>query len=1182
VSEHSTDPAADVAALLDGGARRVEILGARGSYGAFLLAAIARERPVLAVTPDFSAARRLARDLRFYLGRTEAPASLLDEPVLLYPDRGTSPYSELSAERDVLHRRLAILFALAQGFLPRALVLPVQALQERVLPRPTLCEASDFLVAGDTCDREKVIARLVGGGYSRVPVVEDRGTFAVRGFILDIFPPLYRFPVRVELVGETVESIRLFDPSSQRSIGPLREVYFGPAREELYTPEATARARRALKERADEAGMPSIALRRLLDDLDERIYFFGIESFLPAFHERLVPLFDYLPGVPTYYLEDPAQALQLAQERFAAESEARERRLAAGGIAFPAAAHYLERAEIEAGLARGPQILENPLELAGAEEHTVRVRVHDHQDLSRQIAGLHGKEHALKPLADRLHEWSRQGMRMVVACHTQGQRERLKELLADYGIHAQVAPEPFAFGAPLPPSPRGPRPVELVAGDLTRGFSDGRLAILAEEEIFGARVRRRPQKPVTPEKALRTLRELAPGDLVVHADHGIGRYLGLTRLRVGGAEGDYLLVEYAGGDKLYLPILRLGRVEKYVGPGEEARLDKMGGAGFAERKRRVQQAALEIARELVDLYAAREASPGIAYSPPDAYFREFEAAFPYDETPDQSRAIDEVLADMQRDRPMDRLLCGDVGFGKTEVAMRAAMKAVLDGKQVAVLVPTTLLVQQHEQTFRSRFAEYPVRTAGLSRFKTKAEQKEILEGLRRGTVDIVVGTHRLLSEDVAFKDLGLVIIDEEHRFGVRAKEKLKALRKNVDVLAMTATPIPRTLQLSMGGIRDLSIIQSPPRDRLAIRTVLMKFDDDAIRTAIRSEIARGGQIFFVHNRVESIFALAHHLGRLVPEARIAVAHGQMPERELEKVMLDFVAERTNLLVSTAIIESGLDIPRANSIFINRADRFGLAELHQLRGRVGRAKERAFAYLLVPPRESLTPDALRRLEALTRFSDLGAGFQIASEDLEIRGAGNLLGTAQTGHIAAVGLDLYQELVAEAVRELRGEKAEERIDPEIQVDVSALLPEDYLPDAGQRLLFYRRLARAEDLEELDDLIGEIADRFGPLPEPVQALRDVLTLKILVIPWNIEGLTLQGSQLSLKIGSRTRLSPAKVIRLLESSRGRYRLTPDMVLSRRLSAEEMRDRMAAVRRILREVDACRREEEETAAAGK
>jgi transcription-repair coupling factor (superfamily II helicase) len=1167
------EPPAEILARLRRGARRVELLGARGSYGAHLVAEISREQPLLVVTPSMEEASRLTRDLRFYLGRSAAPASLLEEPVLLFPERGVSPYAEISTDRNAALRRLAILFLWAQGYAPRVVVLPMSALQERVIPRDALTAASDFLVAGDSCDREQVVERLVQAGYARVPVVEDAGTFAVRGFILDVFSPLYRSPVRVELDGDQVSSLRLFDPADQRSVGKLEEAYFGPAREELYTPENLHRVRRALQDTADLAGMPSLALRRLLDDLDQQIHFFGVESFLPAFHERLAPLFEYFPEAPLYYLVDPAEALRQAEERFATEAAAQAKRLEHHEPSFPPEAHFLTRAEIEARLSRGLQVLENPLELAGAEEHSVRVSVQDHEALTRQLLHLHGQEHALRPLAEGLRAWRREGKTALIACHTRGQRERLQELLVDYGVHAHLWED--AFGPEALKSMQGhPALVHLFEGDLSRGFAEGRLAVLAEEEIFGERARRRAPRAKAPGVALATLRDLGEGDLVVHADHGIGRYLKLTRLRVGGVEGDYLLLEYAGGDKLYLPVFRLHRVQKYAGGGEEARLDKMGGSGFEERKRRVKQAAMEIARDLVLLYAAREAAHGFSFSAPDGYFREFEAAFPYDETPDQARAIEEVLSDMRRGRPMDRLLCGDVGFGKTEVAIRAAMKAVLDGKQVAVLVPTTLLAQQHEQTFTDRFGGYPVRVAGISRFRTRPEQKEILAQVASGKIDILIGTHRLLSQDVRFKDLGLLVIDEEHRFGVKAKERLKSLRQNVDVLAMTATPIPRSLHLSLGGIRDLSIIQSPPEDRLAIRTVVMKFHDETIRTAIRTELARGGQIFFVHNRIESIQALSRHLAELVPEARLSVAHGQMPEAELESVMLRFISQETNLLVSTAIIESGLDIPRANSIFINRADRLGLAELHQLRGRVGRAKERAYAYLLVPPRESLTPDALRRLDVLTRFSDLGGGFQIASEDLEIRGAGNLLGTAQTGHIAAVGFDLYQELVSEAVRELSGEAPEEATDPEIQVDVSAFIPEDYLPDAGQRLFFYRRLSRAETEVELDDLVAELEDRFGRSPPPQSALRDILTLKLLLAPLNVQGLTLQGSQLALKIGPETRLSPARVIQLIERSGGGYRLTPDMALTRALTAEEMHDRMASVRKVLRELATCVREE--------
>jgi transcription-repair coupling factor (superfamily II helicase) len=1174
----SHDPVHELTSLLERGMRRVELIGARGAYGAYVLRELARAlettkpRTIIAVTPRSEDARRLARDLRFFLGIRERPMSLLEDVVLLYPERGTSPYTEITPERAPLLRRLAVLFALAQGMAPRFLVLPMEALQEKVIPRAALSEASDFLVAGDTCDRDALIARLVAGGYARVPLVEDAGTFAVRGFMLDVYSPLYRYPVRVELNGDHVESLRLFDASDQRSVMTLREAYFGPVREELYTEAATLRVRRALQDRGDEAGMPTLALRRLLHDLDEHVHFFGVEALLPGFHASLSALFEYLPRDACFWLVDPVDSFHAAGERFRAEASARTAKMSRAEPSFPADAHFLSADEIEREIDAAVQIRENPLELAGAEAHTVRVQISTHEDLARAIAQQHGQDHALAPLVDRLHAWKRDGAVPFIACHTRGQRERLRELLGDYGVQAPIVDGPFSPDL-LDSVRKHGALCHLIEGDVSAGFRAGRLVLVAEEEIFGKRARRRPARSRARGDALSSLRQLAEGDFVVHTDHGIGRYLGLTRLRVGGAENDFAILEYAGGDKLYLPVLRLNRLQKYVGGEGDAKLDKMGGDGFETRKRKVKQAAMEIARELVLLYAAREAAHGISYSAPDAYFREFEASFPFDETPDQMKAIDEVLEDMQRERPMDRLLVGDVGFGKTEVAMRAAMKAALDGKQVAVLVPTTILAQQHENNFRARMRGYPVRVEGLSRFKSRDQQREILADVAAGKVDIVIGTHRLLSEDVTFRDLGLLVIDEEHRFGVKAKERLKELRKNIDVLAMTATPIPRSLHFATGGLRDLSVIQTAPDERLAIRTVVMKFHDDTIQQAIRTELLRGGKVYFVHNRIESLFALAKHLAHLVPEARIAVAHGQMPEKQLEQVMLDFVDGQTNLLVSTAIIESGLDIPKANSIFINRADRFGLAELHQLRGRVGRSSARAYAYLLVPPRESLSPDALRRLEVLTRFSDLGGGFNIATEDLEIRGAGNLLGTAQTGHIAAVGFDLYQELVGEALAEVRGEAAEKPTDPEIQVDVSAFIPDEYLPDAGQRLTFYRRISRAATEQELDDLLAEIEDRFGAPPPPLAALRDVLLLKIQVAPWNVVGLTVQGSHFALRIGKDTRLSPAKVIALLDKSRGRYRLTPDMVLARKLDENEMHDRFATVRRFLREIGSCVRD---------
>jgi transcription-repair coupling factor (superfamily II helicase) len=712
--------------------------------------------------------------------------------------------------------------------------------------------------------------------------------------------------------------------------------------------------------------------------------------------------------------------------------------------------------------------------------------------------------------------------------------------------------------------------LRLLVGPLSRGFelARDRLIVISEEEIFGPRAHRPP--PPSQGAAFGDLASIAEGDLVVHDEHGVGRYRGLTKISVRGVTQDFLHLEYSGG-ALYLPVYRVGVIHSFVGGSPETvRLDKLGGSTWVEKRRRVSAETRKLAEELLQLYAQRRALPGHAFPAPDVIFQEFEESFSFEETADQERAIRDVLADMQRDVPMDRLICGDVGYGKTEVALRAASLAVLGGRQVAVLAPTTVLVEQHLVTFAERFRDFPVRIASLSRFRKPAEQKAIVRALEEGNVDIVIGTHRLLSRDVRFKKLGLLVIDEEQRFGVTHKERLKEMRSQVDVLTLTATPIPRTLQMGLAGLREISVIATPPADRLSIRTFVCHFDRELLGEAIGHELARGGQVFFVHNRIEDLAKWTKEIRALAPKARIAMAHGKMAEGKLEKVMIDFVDGRYDILCCTTIIESGLDIPRANTMIVNHADRFGLAQLYQLRGRIGRSRERAFCYLIVPGEQRMSPEAEQRLAVLQRFTELGAGFQIATADLEIRGAGELLGAKQSGLVAAVGFDTYARILEEAVAELRGQPIRSEHDPEISVDVPAFLPDDYIPDAGQRLEFYRRLAQAKEEDDIRDIVAELEDRYGQLPEEAQLLREVMIDKTLVRKIGAKSYELGAMRLVLSLGSDTPIEPGKVMRLIQSKGSRWKLTPDMRLSYGFSEEERKDwnrRMVAARAKLQEI---------------
>ena len=858
-------------------------------------------------------------------------------------------------------------------------------------------------------------------------------------------------------------------------------------------------------------------------------------------------LFDYLPSKTPILLDNPVEAERAAEDFWEQLKRVGKEE------------HYLPPDTVTAMIRQ-----RQPVEIGGwkfAPEGEgrapacVTLLASSNEAIARKI-----KTEGLKILVQEVAGWLKERWMVYITAQTPGQGKRLVELLDDFGLKA-AARESFP---PHPLKERGR--LLVVVGDLRAGFrlpGEG-LAIVTEEEIFGLKRRVGHGKRAQP-APFSTFEDLRRGDHVVHVDYGIGLYWGLTRLEGEGVENDYLLIEYDGGDKLYVPVDRFNLVHKYIGADEGApKLDRLGGTSWGKTKKRVKRAIEEAARELLEIYATRKFLQGFSFSPRDAYFKEFEAAFAYEETPDQGEAIERVMADMEESKPADRLICGDVGYGKTEVAIRAAFKAALDGKQAAVLVPTTVLAQQHFLTFASRLKDYPFVVESLSRFKSRAEQEEILQRLKEGKIDIIIGTHRLLRDDVSFRDLGLLIIDEEHRFGVTHKERLKEIKKLVDCITLTATPIPRTLQMSLLGIRDLSLINTPPPNRQSIRTYLVNFDRGVIKEAILNEVGRGGQIFFVHNRVNDIDAVASLLQELVPGVRLAIAHGQMRERALEEVMMRFVKGEIDLLVCTSIIESGLDIPNANTIIINHAERFGLADLYQLRGRVGRSPQRAFAYLIVPPRQLLSREALRRLTAIQELSELGSGFRLAMRDLEIRGAGNLLGHVQSGHIAEVGFEMYNSLLEKAIREFKGEEVKERVTPEIHIPIEASIPADYIANDNQRLIFYKRLSGLEDEQEIEGIKEELQDRFGPLPPFLLNLLEVIRLKIWLSKFSVKRFELRGNRAVLSFAPDGVISPDKMVHLIEREGGTYRLTPDMKLIYTPEATDWREVLAETRNVL------------------
>ncbi len=1170
-----------------GQGRGVELYGAAGALGAAFAAKLARRGTLLYVVADEETAEARAHDLQFFLAAPAPGDDPLAPPAVLeLPAPDSSPYADMQPDRRTTLRRMAALFRLSQGFAPRVVVASAAALFRRVVPRAPFDSLCEVIASGTAIDREATIAALVRAGFSRAPVVEDAGTFAVRGSVIDLYPPVYRHPVRIELFGDDIESIRLYDAATQRTLRALDRVHVHPVRETI--PTAGADPRGKILAAADAAVYPSSKTRHLLEQIEAGELFFGIESLAPAFHQRMVPLFDYLPDGALCVVEDPGAVLEEARRQASRLREAASSRHAEHRLALPAGEFVLGEEEAAAALAARPRLEIRLVEVQGreqsgaeapAEEDLPRVRLESspHTSLRAElkaaralVADDKADLEVGRPLREKIRGWLDLGHRVRIVGPSRHHADRLVALLRALGLPAAPAPAKEThdlFAAAANPA------LAVLAGPLRRGFTlpADRLVVVSEEEIFGARSVReaRPGK-ATP--GLGDLGEIAEGDYIVHDEHGIGRYRGLKKLEVRGVPQDFLQLEYDGGS-IYLPVYRIGLVHRYsAGELEAIKLDKLGTRTWQEKRKRVSAEARKIAEELMQLYAQRAALAGHSFPAPDATFNAFEETFPFEETPDQAKAIDAVLDDMQNGVPMDRLICGDVGYGKTEVALRATLLAVLGGKQVAVLAPTTVLAEQHFVTFSDRFSDFPVRVAAMSRFRTKAEQQGTLQALSQGKVDVVIGTHRLLSRDVRFKALGLLIVDEEQRFGVTHKERLKELRTQVDVLTLTATPIPRTLQMAMGGLREISIIATPPADRLAIRTFVCRWDADLLGEAIRRELSRGGQIFFVHNRIEDLAEWARKVREVSPEGtRLAVAHGQMAEGELEKVMVDFVDGKYDVLCCTTIIEAGLDIPRANTMIVNQADRFGLAQLYQLRGRIGRSRERAFCYLVVPEEKKMTAEAKQRLAVLQRFTELGAGFQVATHDLEIRGAGELLGEKQHGAVAAVGFETYAKILEEAVAELRGQPIRHEHDPEISVDVPAFLPDDYVPDAGQRLAFYRQLAQARDEDDVRATLEELQDRYGALPDEARLLGEVMIDKTLVRSLGALAYELGASRMVLSLGSETPLDPPRVLKLVQGKGSRFKLTPDMRLGYTFDDAEKRDRMAAARQRLQQLVALR-----------
>jgi transcription-repair coupling factor (superfamily II helicase) len=1115
----------------------IRLTGLRGSASALVLARLHAQRPapVLVLASDTTAAESFAADLRFYRGDRSAVGPLARR-VHVLPGWEVPPFEPISPTRETVAARAEGFYHLLQTPDP-IVVTTLEAWGQRGLPRAVFADAVTYVVVGETIAPETLAERLVRWGHHRVPLVQDPGDLALRGGILDVYPVGYTSAVRLEFFGDEIESIRLLDPTSQRSLDALEEVLLLPLREFAHD-RLGAAAARAVDTRAADLALARRERRDLVEAVRTGLVLPGMEALLPYFYESLGTLADYLPTGTVVWAEQ-ASAHETAVEAAWRQVDTHAAAAVAEGRFHPEPdALYLPTAEWRDRLAGRPRIEIEALESLAGDD--LRAVTYATDGLGVRTAA--GDDGPLAGIAERLREWERDGARLVLVAGSPSHRARLCGLLEPHGFAALSSDAPFAQALTAP----GRGPVALV-GDLSRGTrlpADG-LAVVTEAEIFGERRQLRRGRRERPTDVFSTLAELKPDDYVVHIDHGVAVYRGLRHMQVAGTEGDYLHLEYDGGDRLYIPVDRINVVQRYVSAdGGSPPLDKLGGTSWERVKEKTKESLLAMAQELLAVYAAREALGRRPYAHEDPLYQEFVARFPFEETSGQVRAIEEVLGDMTSGKSMDRLVCGDVGFGKTEVAMRAAFLAVLGGKQVAVLVPTTILAQQHMETFLARFQGYPVTIEMLSRFRTAAENKETVAGLASGRIDVVIGTHRLLQKDIQFRELGLLVVDEEHRFGVKDKERIRALRATVDVLTLTATPIPRTLNMSLSGIRDLSVIETPPVDRLAIRTYVTKFDEGVIRDGIVRELARGGQVFFVHNRVESIRQMADLVRDLVPEAKVDVAHGQMPEAELERAMLGFMHGGTNVLVTSAIIESGLDIPNANTLIVNRADTFGLAQLYQIRGRVGRSHHRAYAYLLIPGEHLITADAQKRLRVLQELDDLGGGFRLAAHDLEIRGAGNLLGKQQTGHIAAVGLELYTHMLEQAVREVRGEAAEPDVEPEIQLAIPAYVPDTYVPDVNQRLLLYKRLAGIRGVPDLDAIRDELLDRYGPIPPLVDTLLALMALRRRLKDLHVTQARRRGDGVLVEFAPSTPVEPAALLEFIRGSKGRLRLVSESTL--------------------------------------
>jgi transcription-repair coupling factor (superfamily II helicase) len=1147
---------------------RLALSGVPEGYDAIVLGRIAtaaRGRPVLYIARDDSRLARLADTLRFF-----APEIVFDS----FPAWDCLPYDRVSPRADLLSQRAALLARLAHGWgrgqaaAPTVLLSTVNAVSQRVPPRSRMGGAALVLESGKLLDRDRLIAFLEANGFVRTGTVMEGGEYALRGSIIDLYPPSAEQPVRLDQFGDQLESIRGFDPLTQRSAGTLERVELTPVSELPLTPEAVSRFQGGYRTLFGAVTSED----PLFEAISAQRHYPGMEHWLPLFYERLETLFDYLGDGPVVldHLAERAheERLTAVADFYDARASAPRASLEANYKPVPVAHLFLDQAEWEAAARRRPWLLFGGY---GGAESGAQMR-----DLGGRPGQVFASERAsaapealFAALAAHCEAERARGLKVILAAWSGGGRERLRRLVVEHGAGAVAPVESIREVVALPPTTMG-----LAVLPLDHGFRTPDLAVIAEADIFGERLSRPERKKrVRAENFLSQATELKEDDLVVHADHGIGRYVGLETIQVDGAPHDCLRLLYDGDDKLFLPVENIELLSRYGDADQPVALDKLGGAHWQARKARLKKRILAMAAELIKVAAERQLRSAVVVTPPDVGYEAFAARFPYVETEDQARAIDDTLADLAAGRPMDRLICGDVGFGKTEVALRAAFAVAASGHQVALLAPTTLLCRQHLAIFRARFEGFNLKIAQLSRLVSAKDAATIKRAIAAHEIDIVIGTHALLGEGIQFTDLGLVIVDEEQHFGVKHKERLKRLKADIHVLTLTATPIPRTLQLALSGVRDMSVIATPPIDRLAVRTFILPYDSVVVREAIMREHFRGGQTFYVCPHIADLQSAAERLHTLVPECKVIIAHGQLGPSQLEDVMAAFYEGAADILVSTAIVESGLDLPRVNTLIVHRADRFGLAQLYQLRGRIGRAKLRAYAYLTLPASDRLTEAALKRLDVIHRLDSLGAGFALASHDLDIRGAGNLLGPEQSGHVREVGLELYQQMLEEAVRAARAGPLEEQPpaqwSPHVGIGMAVLIPEAYVADLDVRLGLYRRIARLEDQAEIDGFLAELEDRFGPPPEEVRHLLEVVAIKRLCRQAGIARVEAgpKGAVFSFRDNSFAPLE--RLIAYVSRPENGLRLRPDSRLVAARAWQGAAERARGVRKILADLAA-------------